>query len=75
MIIFGISQESFFPLFLIFLFRATPVPCSNLQENSLEIVGKTAFIQLEITVKLDAVRNICTCGLYPVCLFLCLKQK
>lgn len=75
MIIFGISQESLFPLFLIFLFRASPVPFSNLQKSSLEIVGKTVFVQLEIAVKLDAVRNTCTCGLYPVCLFPSLKQK
>lgn len=68
-------KNLFFPLFLIFLFRATPVPCSNLQKSSLEIVGKTAFVQLEIAVKLDAVRNICTCSLYPVCLFPSLKQK
>lgn len=38
-------------------------------------MGKTLLVQLEITVKLDAVKYICTCSPYPVCLFFPLHQK
>lgn len=44
----------FFPLFLVLLFRATPAPCSDLQKSSFQIVGKTALVQLEVTVKLHS---------------------
>lgn len=58
MIIFGISQESFFPLFLILVFRAMPVPCPNLQKSSFHMVGKTARVRLGVTIALDSVRYI-----------------